>query len=153
MSGCFNGVQSHIIEKYPLAYYIHCNSHCLNLAISETCNIQSIRNCIGTVQKVCDFFKYSKRQNVLISLIEHICSTSQVHRLKLLYPTRWVDRHDSIITFLDLFDAIIDGLWLLIISTWADRDTSSGTYQLLCSIKQLEFILAIYILAKVFSII
>jgi len=107
MSGCFNGVQSHITEKYPLAYYIHCNSHCLNLAILDTCNIQSIRNCIGTIQKVFLFFKYPIRQNVLTSSIERVCHTSQVHRLKLLCPTRWVDQHHSIITFLDLFDAII----------------------------------------------
>lgn len=51
---------------------------------------------------------------------------------------------------MDLFDAIIDEL--LIISTWEDRDSSSGAYQLVCSIKQPEFILTIHILAKVFSI-
>lgn len=61
MSGCSNGVPSHVTKKYPLAHYIHCNSHCLNLAISDTCNIQSIRNCTITIQKVYVFFKYPKR--------------------------------------------------------------------------------------------
>lgn len=28
VSGCFNGVQSHITKKYPLVYYIHCTSYC-----------------------------------------------------------------------------------------------------------------------------
>ncbi|XP_022181250.1 52 kDa repressor of the inhibitor of the protein kinase-like [Myzus persicae] len=106
MSGCSNGVPSHVTKKYPLAHYIHCNSHCLNLAISDTCNIQSIRNCTITIQKIT--------------------------KLKLLCPTRWVDRHDSIITFMELFDAVVDGL--SIISTWQDRESSLGAYQLLCAV-------------------
>jgi len=40
-----------------------------------------------------------------------------------------------------LFDAVID--LLSIISTWPDRYSSSGAFQLLGAIKQLEFILAI----------
>ena len=56
MSGQFNGVQTHIIKHYPLAHYIHCSSHSLNLAISDACGIQSIRSCTGTIQKVCAFF-------------------------------------------------------------------------------------------------
>jgi hypothetical protein len=51
---------------------------------------------------------------------------------------------------MELFNAIVDGL--SIISTWPDRDSSSGVYQLLCAIKQPEFISATYLLAKVFSI-
>lgn len=66
MSGDFNGFQAHVTKIYPLAHYIHCSSHSLNLAISDDCNIQSIRNCTGTIQKVCVFFKYPKRNNVLI---------------------------------------------------------------------------------------
>ncbi|CAI6362318.1 unnamed protein product [Macrosiphum euphorbiae] len=51
---------------------------------------------------------------------------------------------------MELFDAVIDGL--SIISSWPDRESSSGAYQLLCAIKQPEFILATHLLAKVFSI-
>jgi len=50
-----------------------------------------------------------------------------------------------------LFDADVDGL--LIISTWPDRGLSSRAYQLLYAIKQPKFILATYLLAKVFGII
>lgn len=61
-----------------------------------------------------------------------------------------MDRHDSIIVFLDLFDAIIDSLTK--VCSWFDKDSSYGAYQLLCSIKQPEFILATFMLAKIFSI-
>lgn len=78
MSGHFNGVQAHVTKNYPLAHYIHCSSHSLNLAISDACNIQSIRNCTGTIQKVCVFFKYPKRNNVLTESISFICPSSNV---------------------------------------------------------------------------
>jgi hypothetical protein len=68
----------------------------------------------------------------------------------LLCPTRWVDRHDSIIIFLELFDAIVDSL--LEVCTWLNKDASSGAYQLLCAIRQPEFILATYILGHVLSL-
>lgn len=150
MSGHFNGVQAHVTKNYPLAHYIHCSSHSLNLAISDACNIQSIRNCTGTIQKAYVFFKYPKRNNVLTESISSICPSSNVKRLKLLCPTRWVDRHDSILVFIDLFDAIIDSLTK--VCSWFDKDSSSEAYQLLCSIKQPEFILATFVLAKVFGI-
>lgn len=50
MSGKFNGVQAHIFKKFPLAPYIHCSSHSLNLAISFACNVKAIRNTMGTIQ-------------------------------------------------------------------------------------------------------
>lgn len=52
-----------------MALYIHCSSHCLNLAISFSCNIPDIRNCMGTMQTVCNFFSYPKRSNILIDCI------------------------------------------------------------------------------------
>ncbi|KAL4148749.1 hypothetical protein QTP88_002913 [Uroleucon formosanum] len=135
MSGHFNGVQAHVTKNYPLAHYIHCSFHSLNLAISDA---------------FCVFFKYPKRNNVLTESISSICPSSNVIRLKLLCPTRWVDRHDSIIVFIDLFDAIIESLTK--VCSWFDKDSSSGAYQLLCSIKQPEFVLATFVLAKVFGI-
>ncbi|KAE9542517.1 hypothetical protein AGLY_003378 [Aphis glycines] len=81
--------------------------------------------------------------------IVRVCSSSTHNHLKLLCPTRWVDRHDSIIIFLELFDAIVDSLSE--ICTWLDKDASSGAYQLPCAIRQPEFILATFILGHVLS--
>lgn len=47
-----DGVQCHIKQSHPLAVYIHCSVHSLNLAVSSSCGIQSIRNCLGTVGKL-----------------------------------------------------------------------------------------------------
>lgn len=35
MSGKNTGMQAHITAEIPLACYIHCNAHCLNLVLVE----------------------------------------------------------------------------------------------------------------------
>lgn len=72
MSGSFNGVKAHILEKYPLAFYIHCTSHSLNLAVSNACSVKSVRNTMGSIQEICVFFRTPKRQYVLETTIDQV---------------------------------------------------------------------------------
>lgn len=130
MSGHFNSVQGHIIKSCLLAYYIHFSSHSLNLAISGTRNIQFIRNYIVIIQFV--FLRYPKINNILKESISSLCPASNVTRSKLLCSTRWMDRHDSILVFLDLLDTIIDSLTKILFSLQFHKDFLSGAYQLLC---------------------
>ncbi|GBM17896.1 hypothetical protein AVEN_111053-1 [Araneus ventricosus] len=62
MRGQFRGVQASIKEKLPLALYIHCSSHSLNLCLSDSSNIPSIRNCMGIIKEVCIFFHMSAKR-------------------------------------------------------------------------------------------
>lgn len=150
MSGCFNGVQAHITEKYPLALYLHCTSHCLNLTVSYACNVKSVRNTIGSIQEIAVFFRTPKRQHVLEKNIEKISPSLNIKRLKMMCPTRWVERHDSILVFLELFDSILEALEE--ISQWVDLDTSSKAKKLLIAMQEPEFVKTTHIVAKVFSI-
>lgn len=65
MSGEFKGVQAIIKEHSPKALYVHCSAHALNLAISDSCNIPDIRNTVGVISKVYNFFNTPKRQAIL----------------------------------------------------------------------------------------
>lgn len=69
-------------------------------------------------------------------------------KLKALCPTKWVEHHEAVFVFLELFDAIVEALEN--ISSQNDRNTSSQVSNLLCSIKQGEFLLSIHIPAKGF---
>lgn len=51
-----------ILEAVPHAFYVHCASHSLNLAVGSSCKIVSIRNCIGTVSSVITFFRASSQR-------------------------------------------------------------------------------------------
>ncbi|KAK4876497.1 hypothetical protein RN001_009003 [Aquatica leii] len=50
MKCAFNGVQAIIRKSFPRALFVHCSSHSLNLALCHSCNVPSIRNCIGLQQ-------------------------------------------------------------------------------------------------------
>ncbi|GBM20482.1 hypothetical protein AVEN_5562-1 [Araneus ventricosus] len=73
MSGEFKGTQARIIEHQPKVIYLHCMSHCLNLAISDSCQVQGIRNCFGIIEKTFSFFHTAKRQEVLTKKIDEFC--------------------------------------------------------------------------------
>ena len=150
MSGVFHGAHVYVQEKCPLAIYVHCASHSLNLAISDACNITSIRNCLGSVESIYNFFNSPKRQNILTTSIQNIVPISSHTKLKQLCPTRWVQRHDSVIIYLELQDAVIDALEK--ISNWPDKNTSSSANQLHFVINNFEFQITIHIISTVFSV-
>jgi len=57
MSGQFNGVQSRIRQKYPKAMFVHCAAHRLNLALSSTLSISSVRNSLGVIKDFINLFR------------------------------------------------------------------------------------------------
>lgn len=59
MSGIFKGVQARIPRIQPLAIFSHCANHRLNLAISKVCSIASIRNSMGIISSLSNFFRNS----------------------------------------------------------------------------------------------
>ena len=50
MAGSVNGTAALIAAQYPLALYIHCASHCLNLAVVKSIQVTSVRNMMGVIQ-------------------------------------------------------------------------------------------------------
>lgn len=84
--GHFNGVQAVVKRSYPLALYFHCSSHSLNLAISDACNIKSIRNATGTIQAIYVFFKMPKRQDILRKTIDKIAPENRKKKLNIYVP-------------------------------------------------------------------
>lgn len=79
MMGRFNGCQAVILEKQPLAVYVH---HRLNLVIGKACSLPEFKNLFGSISKICDFFSLSpKRTNYLQKTIEND-ETASLHTKK-----------------------------------------------------------------------
>jgi len=151
MSGKFNGVQSHITAVYPLAVYVHCCSHSLNLAVSDACTVAPIRNCMGTLGNISTFFSSSaKRRDALKQSIDKECPDSSATRLRQLCPTRWIERHDAVLVFLELMEAADDALET--ISSWPDKETSSKARQLMCAMENSDFLVSVHVLGEVFAV-
>jgi predicted metal-binding protein len=49
VNGKHNSVQLYTMQKYQLVVCVHCAAHNMNLKITEACSVDSIRNCMETV--------------------------------------------------------------------------------------------------------
>ena len=96
MAGSVNGTAALITADYPLALYLHCASHCLNLAVVSSLQVTSVRNMMGVVGRVFQFFAaHPKRQRALKKAKADTQPASTVHKLKDLCCTRWVQHIDA----------------------------------------------------------
>ena len=69
MSRKHQGVQAHVRQLFPEAVYVHCKSHCLNLAIGHSCKDASVRTLMGTIQDTAFAFDYSAKKKYRLSTI------------------------------------------------------------------------------------
>jgi len=151
MAGKNNGVQALILNEQPLAFYTHCFSHSLNLCITKACEVSSIKHMMGVIGAVASFFSASaKRADKLKSVIESEISNTESNKqrktkLKTLCETRWVERHDSLMTFKELYVFILNALEEL--QHDSNTETSSKALLYLNSITKSEFLVAIDVAA------
>ncbi len=120
-----------------------CYSHKLNLSISRSSKVPSIRNAVGVMKEVISFFEPNpKRKTVLMGTLG--CS------LKSLCETRWVERHEGVLQFsVDLLK-IVESLEK--ISEWRDPETASKAASLIASLTSPQFIVAVLCLSDVLSL-
>ena len=64
MGGRLNGVQALVRQCMPMAVYVHCVSHCLNLVLSTSCSVPAIRNALSTVSELAAFVHRSAGQTI-----------------------------------------------------------------------------------------
>ena len=82
--------------------------HCLNLTLSTACKQPQIRNAHGIVGEVAAFFNRSaKRVAIFHDCVAELAPESQKKRQVQLCETRWVERHDAVITFVQLYPSIL----------------------------------------------
>ena len=150
MSGRLKGTASLISNSYPLALYLHCASHCLNLAVVKSLDERSIRNMIGIVIKVSIFFSaHPKRQTKLEDSIHQTphAGPPAVKKLKDLCRTRWVERIDALDRFKNLLTCLVTCFETICnegSSKWT-QDSLTDANSLLVAISTTEFLCALVI--------
>ena len=92
MAGNHSGVAAILLEQQPKAVFIHCNCHCLDLAIQDLCHAcDSIHMAIDYTKEISTFFRRSpKRLTIAEELSQQADEPST--KLKALCPTRWTVR-------------------------------------------------------------
>ena len=103
MAGRCNGAAALIQSSCPKAVYVHCAAHTLNLCVVAACNVQLIKNMMGTMVEICLFFSNSpKRQLELEKQIKELESDCTATKLVSLCKTRWVARIDALEVFFSI---------------------------------------------------
>uniref|UniRef100_A0A087XM22 TTF-type domain-containing protein n=1 Tax=Poecilia formosa TaxID=48698 RepID=A0A087XM22_POEFO len=93
MSGAYSGVQARITEKEPLACYVHCVPHNLNLALNDSVkNVPGVKRFYDTVENLYNFFGHSIKRWALLS--EFSTQESRTVTLKCLF--RFYSRHGGL---------------------------------------------------------
>ena len=148
------GVQVHIREAAPLATYVHCSGHCLNLVISKSCALPDIRNVMDKLQHCCRFFLSSPKQSGALEQIvsENVPDSPGRKPLLDLCKTRWAERHTAYQHFYQAYIYIVQTLELIGYrrhlekygNKYADWDTGNRTeaQQILTSITSFAFIIS-----------
>ena len=112
MSGIYNGCQALIAEKHPLALYVHCGAHCVNLvAQSASAASTTVQAAMQWVQELGNFYgaaiKYRQCfAEIAISTTDEIPSSG----IKPLCPAHWLMRVSAISSVLDNYEAVLKSL-------------------------------------------
>ena len=150
MSSQTIGASAVVQEKHPLAAYTHCASHSLNLAVVSASRVGTVRNMYGTVKEVANFFDTPKRSFALKAAAKFCETKGNRSRLVKLCETRWVERHDALMSFIELYDAVVEALAAM--SDWDDPATRRGSAALLTAVTSVEFVVTLFATADVMSV-
>ncbi|CAF1512951.1 unnamed protein product [Rotaria sordida] len=151
MSGHIGGVQKLISNIEPKAVYVHCASHSLDLAICDACDDRNIQIFFGTVKTIVKFIRASpKRQNLLKNAITVTHCDTKRQKLSKLVEHRWVEKQTSVLVFKQFFPSIVVALEYMIEN--CDSDTSANSRAYLKSITDLDFIICLFVVSRVFAI-
>ena len=114
--------------------------------MSDSCAVIFIQNCIGSIKEIYNYFKASSKRT--LRLKETIDKSSK-KKLANVCDTRWVERHECVITFRELYPFIIECLES-IVETEATKDRLLA-FNCLKSIQTSSFIASLCVLKKCLS--
>lgn len=154
MLSSLNGVQGRFRSQYPMAVYLPCNAHILNLSISASCKLQPIRD-----ETFLFFHNSPKRQSFFerVLCLENFNAATQT-KLIGLCRTRWVERHEAYENFFELIPAIVTTTDMIAhphlyddaAGDWSwDKETKETANGLQSAIKRFENIVAFIVLKNV----
>ena len=109
MAGVYNGCQAIIRQTQPLALYVHCAAHCINLVAEKTsCSVIIVRDAVNIVKELGAVFSSSL---TFRSAFAHITAENEkIHKIKPLCPTRWLVRVDVICALVNQYREVLDTL-------------------------------------------
>lgn len=110
MSGHLSGTQALIRQQQPLANFVHCGPHCVNLVTQATCtSTPVIRDALHWIHELGCLFSQSGKCKTIFKNIA-MSSTGSFTSIKPLCATRWTVRAPAIRAVLSQYNAILSAL-------------------------------------------
>jgi len=98
MSGVYSGVQARLKQIQPLAVYVHCMAHNLNLALNDSCSgVSQVENFYDMLEKLYNCFRSIRRWAMLDQTAIKMQPITKV-ALKRVLTTRWSSRNDALLS-------------------------------------------------------
>ena len=116
------------------AFRCPCFNHAINLSISKSSNVSSIRNSIGIIKEIISFFKMSAKRMFVLN--KH-CTK----KLKKLCETRWTEKIESLSDFSYQIENII--IALEEIGEWSDSQTATKAKILSNNLLNVDFLISL----------
>ncbi|CAN7979935.1 unnamed protein product, partial [Ixodes pacificus] len=108
----------HEIKKEAVnAVRCPCFSHALNLSLSKSSSIQSVRNFMGIITATVSFFTSSSKRNAVLRRVLK-------EQLQGLCETRWVEGHSAVLEFRSSLADILEALE--IVANWKNQTPSAA---------------------------
>ena len=140
MSGINKGLAARMKKTSPLAIYVHCFSHLLNLAIQDTMtSIEPLKHTLSTIQSLYNFLEGSTKRHAIFHGLKSIVLT-----LKSLCVTRWSCHKDAVEAIFREIETIVKAL--LIMAADTDIKVSGRSKDLLKNICDFKFIFGLTLL-------
>ncbi len=107
MRGHKSGVSTIISQIEPRALYTHCYGHSLNLAASNSLNKSKVmKEALETTHEITKLIKFSpRRDNIFRKIKEDMTPGSP--DVRVLCPTRWTVRADSLASVIENYDVLL----------------------------------------------
>lgn len=147
MKGYKSGAQAVINRRFPKALYMQCSSHTLNLVVAQSAKVQEISNCIGTIKDITHFLRGSaKRMSLFKEKLDLHVTECVKKTLSSLSETRWVERHETVVRFVEMFPAVLATLEDM--EEWSDSVAASKSSQFLSALTNHCFLVALCTCAR-----
>ena len=114
VAAIYNNAARLFQNEQPLATFVHCALHGLDLCIAKSCSIQKVKIMMDVVKEISDTFNNSpKRQEVFISIVLENILEDKRSKLTSVCRTHWVEHIKSIDDFLELYPAVVKALEMM----------------------------------------
>lgn len=113
MSGIYKGCCSILVDKQPLADYIHCGAHYVNLILKHSCETsRTVKHAMDWAHQLEILFSSSKARDEYKHVTEDAAQgpVNNIAKIKPLCTTRWIYRRPKIHEMLKKYPLLLKPL-------------------------------------------